>query len=284
MLLTGDATGKTVRDINPNDAKADVLQMSHHGATSEEANSKQWVQKVQPKIAICSSGTRKDYPHPDADILDSLQYTQLYSMMPVHLFRSHKKHIGYTKLDIMRRYDEFLEPFLYFSNNYILYITTKAIYNTTDAGEITIMTTDTGELKITNRRGQEFNHPSSPQHIPLAIKDCMHRLLFRFNLSGFRLNSRECLAVSFLPNSKASFFLTKDFLVPSVGEINASEMDFSGYTPEMFADFLEIAPNLRRFKTVNTRTNQFLRDQVNPTISTALDKSLVQSFGLRGIR
>jgi len=73
MLLMGDAEAQTEqrmlgKDI---DLKAKVLKMAHHG--SKYASSQDFINRVQPAVAIISDGAWNRYGHPAQSVLDRLK-------------------------------------------------------------------------------------------------------------------------------------------------------------------------------------------------------------------
>lgn len=72
LLLTGDATGdaeKRLVKIQKN-VRADVLKVSHHG--SKYSSTSEFLDAVQPRMAIISVGKRNPYGHPHAETLERL--------------------------------------------------------------------------------------------------------------------------------------------------------------------------------------------------------------------
>lgn len=87
IIFTGDATGITTTRLMdyvancpkprcPNDLlKADVLIASHHGASSHGTNNKAWIETVQPKFVIISTGGR--YGHPTKSAFENFQHENI---------------------------------------------------------------------------------------------------------------------------------------------------------------------------------------------------------------
>ena len=59
------------------DISADVLKISHHG--SKTSTSKNFVEKVNPKIALISAGRNNIYGHPNKEVLDNLDGVKIYN-------------------------------------------------------------------------------------------------------------------------------------------------------------------------------------------------------------
>ena len=72
FLITGDAPIAIENYmINDNiDLKADVLKVGHHG--SDTSSGYNFLQKVNPKLAIISCGYNNIYKHPSSKVLDRL--------------------------------------------------------------------------------------------------------------------------------------------------------------------------------------------------------------------
>ncbi|EJE7233690.1 MBL fold metallo-hydrolase [Clostridium sporogenes] len=72
FLFTGDAEKTSERDIlNSNvDLSSNVLKVGHHG--SHSSSSKEFLDKVNPKMAIISCGKNNDYGHPHKETMKEL--------------------------------------------------------------------------------------------------------------------------------------------------------------------------------------------------------------------
>lgn len=72
FLFTGDAESLAELDILDNgiDVSADVLKVAHHGSAG--ANSRAYLEKVRPKIAVICVGSDNSYGHPHKDVLKRL--------------------------------------------------------------------------------------------------------------------------------------------------------------------------------------------------------------------
>ncbi len=73
FLFTGDAEKTSERDIlNSNvDLSSNVLKVGHHG--SHSSSSKEFLDKVNPKMAIISCGKNNDYGHPHKETMKELK-------------------------------------------------------------------------------------------------------------------------------------------------------------------------------------------------------------------
>ena len=71
-VLTGDLTVKGEKEIMKTDAylKSDVLKLGHHG--SKTSSSVKFLNAVEPKYAIVSSGRRNKFRHPHKQVTDRL--------------------------------------------------------------------------------------------------------------------------------------------------------------------------------------------------------------------
>ncbi|KOM96450.1 hydrolase [Clostridium botulinum] len=72
FLFTGDAEKTSEKDIlNSNeDLSSNVLKVGHHG--SHSSSSKEFLDKIDPKIAIISCGKNNDYGHPHKETMKEL--------------------------------------------------------------------------------------------------------------------------------------------------------------------------------------------------------------------
>lgn len=73
FMLAADAEEEAEKDIveSSTDISSQVLQVGHHGSYSSSTN--EWLEAVQPKIAIISCGYRNRYGHPAAETLERLK-------------------------------------------------------------------------------------------------------------------------------------------------------------------------------------------------------------------
>jgi len=73
FLFTGDISAECEKEIidSEDNIKADVLKLSHHG--SEYSNSNEFIDKVNPRLAIVSAGSFAMYKHPSKEIVSKLQ-------------------------------------------------------------------------------------------------------------------------------------------------------------------------------------------------------------------
>lgn len=74
FLFTGDAEKQIERELVQkygSDLKADVLKVSHHGSNTSSTSS--FLKKVNPEIAVISSGNCNDYGHPHKEVIDRLE-------------------------------------------------------------------------------------------------------------------------------------------------------------------------------------------------------------------
>lgn len=70
FLFTGDAEDVVEKQILNKDLKSDVLKVGHHG--SEFSTTDEFLEKVNPEIAVISVGTGNKYKHPNKTIIDKL--------------------------------------------------------------------------------------------------------------------------------------------------------------------------------------------------------------------
>ena len=78
ILLTGDATEKTEKEIiqNYNLPNIDILKVAHHGSSS--STTKSFVNSIQPKYSIISVGKNNTYGHPNREVLKTLSKSTIY--------------------------------------------------------------------------------------------------------------------------------------------------------------------------------------------------------------
>lgn len=71
VMLTGDAESKNEADLVVKcDLKSDILKVGHHGSNSSTTD--EFLDKVDPKIAIISCGEDNDYGHPHDEVVKKL--------------------------------------------------------------------------------------------------------------------------------------------------------------------------------------------------------------------
>ena len=73
LLFPGDAESKEENDIINSDAnlKSSVLKIGHHG--SSYSTSEEWLNTVNPAVAIISCGAENEYGHPTEELLERLK-------------------------------------------------------------------------------------------------------------------------------------------------------------------------------------------------------------------
>lgn len=73
IILTGDASTKTEKDIlsNYNLSKVDILKVGHHG--SKTSSSSDFLETINPSISIISSGLNNRFNHPHQEVLNKLE-------------------------------------------------------------------------------------------------------------------------------------------------------------------------------------------------------------------
>lgn len=73
FLFTGDAEKLSEKEIlqKKYDIKADVLKLGHHGSST--SSSKEFLDKVNPKITVASLGKDNDYGHPHKEIIKAMK-------------------------------------------------------------------------------------------------------------------------------------------------------------------------------------------------------------------
>lgn len=80
FVFTGDAGAAAEEDmlLLPKDISADVLKVGHHGSST--ANSKLFLMRVAPKVAVIPCGNENPYGHPHKEVMDRLKLlgTEIY--------------------------------------------------------------------------------------------------------------------------------------------------------------------------------------------------------------
>ena len=77
FLYTGDITAAVEKELisNHDGLKVDILKLAHHG--SKTSNSEKFLQRVQPTLAIISSGKNNNYHHPSSEVLERLKENRI---------------------------------------------------------------------------------------------------------------------------------------------------------------------------------------------------------------
>jgi competence protein ComEC len=70
-LLEGDAEKPTEKFVSTEDPKADVLKVAHQGSAS--STNSEFLDAVQPRLAVISVGVRNVYHHPRPEVLARLR-------------------------------------------------------------------------------------------------------------------------------------------------------------------------------------------------------------------
>ena len=78
MLFMGDAGVEVEKDIMENYYlnNIDILKVGHHG--SKTSSNKEFIDSINPKYSIISVGKNNRYGHPNKDVLDNLENSQIY--------------------------------------------------------------------------------------------------------------------------------------------------------------------------------------------------------------
>ena len=72
VLLSADAEAAAEREMLDSglNLQSQILQVGHHGTA--EASSPEWLERVQPEVAVISCARRSRYGHPDQETIDRL--------------------------------------------------------------------------------------------------------------------------------------------------------------------------------------------------------------------
>ncbi|MBW8309219.1 MAG: MBL fold metallo-hydrolase [Candidatus Paracaedibacteraceae bacterium] len=240
VILTGDATGKTTDAIlNNKDLKehcsASILQASHHGADTDEANNEEFLKTVNPKYFILSSGERSDYSHPKRKIVErALNCCKLSSLEKPHNIQFHAERPLYDYHRLSPLEPKFKTYGLY-ESGYSLGITTYGIYHTLMQGDITF---SWGAQQEPTKISLE-KHSSEPIK-ELALKTIPQRTpnkkLIAVNLEALELEDEDIKSLfSSLPSSVISISLRDNHLelnshnfLELFKNLNVRELDLSG--------------------------------------------------------
>ncbi|MDV4150484.1 ComEC/Rec2 family competence protein [Clostridium sp. AL.422] len=78
FLFTGDAEEDTEEEVinKAFNLKSDILKIGHHGSST--STSKNFLDKVNPKITIISVGEDNSYGHPSEETLEKIEDTKIY--------------------------------------------------------------------------------------------------------------------------------------------------------------------------------------------------------------
>ena len=78
MLFMGDAGVEVEKDITENYYlnNIDILKVGHHG--SKTSSNKEFIDIINPKYSIISVGKNNRYGHPNKEVLDNLENSQIY--------------------------------------------------------------------------------------------------------------------------------------------------------------------------------------------------------------
>ena len=80
FLFTGDATGEETINLSKRKISADVIKIAHHGSANDGCNDYDFLNKVNPKIAVISCGYQNSYGHPHRETMDYLKNKKIKIM------------------------------------------------------------------------------------------------------------------------------------------------------------------------------------------------------------
>lgn len=74
ILICGDASGESEREMLDNNVlvDSDVYIVNHHGSSSDNTNSAEWINAVSPMFSIISCGLDNEYGHPHDEVIERL--------------------------------------------------------------------------------------------------------------------------------------------------------------------------------------------------------------------
>lgn len=77
-IFMGDAGIETEKEIimEYNLNKVDILKVGHHG--SKNSSSKEFIDRIEPSVALISAGFNNIYGHPHKEVIDNLQFCDTY--------------------------------------------------------------------------------------------------------------------------------------------------------------------------------------------------------------
>ena len=78
FMFMGDASTTTEEEIlnKYNLSDIDVLKVGHHG--SKTSSGKEFIDEINPKYSIISVGKNNRYGHPNKEVLDNLEKSEIY--------------------------------------------------------------------------------------------------------------------------------------------------------------------------------------------------------------
>lgn len=75
LLFTGDIEADIERILASRNIKADILKIAHHGSAS--STGEDFLENVDPRIAVISVGRNNRYGHPDKEVIDRLEHKKI---------------------------------------------------------------------------------------------------------------------------------------------------------------------------------------------------------------
>lgn len=193
-IIPGDATGLVTNMILEahENLKTDILVLSHHGASSNRSNDKQWILKVDPSVVLISAGLHEGYRHGRYKTLRVvIEHLQKKPQVEPHLL-TFCKDAGET-LEVTSRF----KPCLEYRDGFSTAVTDCPVYSTQDMGNISL----SGDLFSI------FIAGDIPQAQAASFKACAFQAFqgIRFNtiivisLNGYDLDDSDIKNLAILP-------------------------------------------------------------------------------------
>lgn len=169
MIVAGDATAITTDHIlkydGTNLTKKYLLHAAHHGASTHGSNRLDWIQKIQPLVAVYSSGVNSKLHHPCAKTV-----TEISSYLTLPTTKVHPLYIGVDGSE-MRTYGKG-------TRNYALTALSNNSWGTLTQGNINFLISPSADdysqksLTISCEQHSEDEHPN--------LKTCILETLMTF--------------------------------------------------------------------------------------------------------
>ncbi len=194
-LLTGDATGR-ITDTLTEPIESVIFLPSHHGATTDNCTSLNFLYKVRPRYIIVSAGMHKKHHHPAYETLARI--IKYFQDVPQPLVLPHtitfysNGPLSAYPLNIENENFKIIIPFL--KNGFRSAITRYPLYNTTNAGTVTFRLRD--GLYLERAESQDFSVTQCALKAPFIHHfSSIRSLIFQ----GLNLTDSSLSALTTLP-------------------------------------------------------------------------------------
>lgn len=223
ILLTGDATGDTTKDIKEADAKeTTVMVANHHGADSEESNNVDWVTKTKPEIVIFSAA-QGGYKHPKSSVIKNYHDSERLRKEAIHALSYSGDSVG-DKRPTLCTYHS--------SPPHHSSLIRKGLFNTTDDGTFSIKFKTPPEISPEKpfTSFHSLKHLTELNFSDMAITNLEflifgRKILILSKLENFLLNKNSLEFIEESPQAKEASGVLKGLLstITSLTEIDLRE-------------------------------------------------------------